>query len=162
MTYRWPASMPMGIVVIFMRSSACPSNSPWAWVLVLRPNRVEEKVYILACWCIQKTYPEFIDAYGCYCPSVRSSGHLGLVLDGLGHGCCHHWEIREIYVAITVCTFSFAIDILRPDQPDNVDRCTRHDQWEFPYLNKLNTVSSKCTTQNNGHIHIRTKYDSVK
>ena len=29
-------------------------------------------VYILVCWCIQMTYPQFIDGYGCYCPSVLS------------------------------------------------------------------------------------------
>ena len=43
-----------------------------------------KKVYILACWCIQMSYPPFINAYGYYCPSVHWSGHLGLGLLGLG------------------------------------------------------------------------------
>ena len=51
---------------------------PWDWVRVLRTNCLEEIVYILAYWCIQMADPQFIDAYGYYCPSVRSSGHLGL------------------------------------------------------------------------------------
>ena len=50
-----------------------------------------------------------IDTYGYYCPSVHSSGYLGLGLLGLELGlsslllqsCCHHWRIRWIYVAIT-------------------------------------------------------------
>ena len=68
MTYPRSISMPMGIVVI---SRIWPSNCLWAWVLILRPTRFEEKVYIFVCWCIQKTYPKFIDAFGYYCPSVR-------------------------------------------------------------------------------------------
>ena len=80
-----------------------PSNCPWAWVLVLRTNCLEEMVYISACWCILMIYTQFIDAHGYYCLSVRSSVHLGLGL-GLARGwllpslgdtgdiCCHYWQ----------------------------------------------------------------------
>ena len=47
-----------------------PSDHPWDWVWILQTNRMEEMVYILACWCIQMIFLQFIDAYGHNCPSV--------------------------------------------------------------------------------------------
>ena len=81
-------------------------------VWVLRTNRLEEMVYILACWYMQITCPQFIDAYGYYCPSVHSSGHLGWglgwargwllpSLGDTGDNCCHYWQ--HILVVLVAC-----------------------------------------------------------
>ena len=67
---------------------------------------LEEKVYILAYWCIQITYPQFIDAYGYYWPFVGPLGFVGVGVGvgGWGRGgfvtslgdtgdiCCHYWQ----------------------------------------------------------------------
>ena len=69
----------------FMRSSVCPTVRGlrfWCCGQIAC-----KKVYVLACWCIQMSYPPFIDAYGYlwyHCPSVHWSGHLDLGLLGLG------------------------------------------------------------------------------
>ena len=79
-----------------------PSDHPCDWVWVLQTNRLDEMVYILACWYIQMIYLQFIDACEYYCPSVHSSGHLGLVfgwakwcllppLGDTGDICSHYW-----------------------------------------------------------------------
>ena len=59
--YRW--------VLLSFHVFVRPVNCPWAWVLVLRTNLLAETIYILACWCIQTTYPLFINAYGYWYPS---------------------------------------------------------------------------------------------
>ena len=86
-------------VLLSVRPSMC---SPHFQVSVhLLTNQLEEMVYILACWCIQMTYLQFINAYRYYCPSVHSSGHLvsgsglgwasGWLLPSLRDICCHNW-----------------------------------------------------------------------
>ena len=59
-------------VLLSFHASVRPSICPSARVLVLLTNLLEEKVYIVACWCIQMTYPQCIDAYWYSCPSIRS------------------------------------------------------------------------------------------
>ena len=44
----------------FVHINRRPSNSLWAWILVLRTNLLEEIIYILVCRCIQMTYHQFI------------------------------------------------------------------------------------------------------
>ena len=44
-----------------------PSDHPCDWVWVLQTNRLDEMVYILACWYIQMIYLQFIDACEYYC-----------------------------------------------------------------------------------------------
>ena len=56
------------------------------------------KDYILACWYIQMTCIQFINAYRYYCPSVHLSGNLGSGL-GLGWASGSGWllpSLREI------------------------------------------------------------------
>ena len=43
-------------VLLSLYAFAHPSDHPWDLVWVLRTNRLEEMVYILACWCIQIRY----------------------------------------------------------------------------------------------------------
>ena len=73
---------------------------------------LEEKVYILAYWCIQITYPQFIDAYGYYWPFVGRFGFLGVgvgvggwatggfvtSLGDTGDICCHYWQHIVVYI----------------------------------------------------------------
>ena len=96
------ASIPMGIIVI---SCVHPSiQLSMSLGFGIADKSLGRKVYILACWCIQMTCLQFINAYRYYCPSVHLSGHLG---SGLGLGwasgsgwllpslrdiCCHYWQ----------------------------------------------------------------------
>ena len=74
--YPYTPPMPMGVVVIScVRPSVQLSMSVGFWFC---GHIAWKKIYMLACWYIQMTYPQFIDACGYYCPTVHSSGHLGL------------------------------------------------------------------------------------
>ena len=96
-------------VLLSFHAFVHPCDHPGDWVWVLQTNRLDEMVYNLACWCIQMTCVQFIDACGYYCPSVHSSGHLALVfgwarewllpsLGDTGDICCHYWQhILVIY-----------------------------------------------------------------
>ena len=55
----------------------------------------------LACWCIQMTCLQFIDAYGYCCPLFIRPAIWVLFWGGRVVGCCHHWEMRGISVAVT-------------------------------------------------------------
>ena len=64
---------------------------------ILKINHVEEMVFILVWWCVQVTYPQFIDAYGVslsICPFKWPFG-FGLVRVGVGggEGCRHYWGV---------------------------------------------------------------------
>ena len=58
-------------VLLSFHAFVRPSKCLWAWVLVLPTSLLEEKVFILACWCIQMTCRQFIYAYEYHCQPVR-------------------------------------------------------------------------------------------
>ena len=104
-----------GWILFSFHAFVHPSDHPWDWVWVLRTNCLEEMVYILACWCIQMASFQFIDAYWYYCPSVRSSGHLGLGLGSgraKGGGCCHHWGYGGYLLPLLAAHSSFDIVLI--------------------------------------------------
>ena len=122
----------------FMHSSNCPTIHGIDWVQVLRTNRLEEMVYILSCWCIQITCPQFIDAYWYYCPFIHPfttfSGFCTFADKSRGRNrtkfAC--WCIQMIYPRPT----SMSMDIV-------VISCIRPSVWpsmgliEFGYCEQI-------------------------
>ena len=66
------APVPMGIVISCIHPSGQLSMSLGFGIV---DKSLGWKDYILACWCIQMTYSQFIHAYGYYCPSVSPPVH---------------------------------------------------------------------------------------
>ena len=71
--FRWltpngTAPVPTGIVISCIHPSVQLSMSLGFGIV---DKSLRWKDYILACWCIQMTYSQFIHAYGYYCPPAR-------------------------------------------------------------------------------------------
>ena len=96
------ASIPMGIIVI---SCVHPSiQLSMSLGFGIADKSLGRKVYILACWCIQMTCLQFINAYIAHlfiCPAIWVQVWVWVGL-AEADGCCHHLGIS---VAITGSTF---------------------------------------------------------
>ena len=87
---------------------------------------MEENVYILSCWCIQMTCPQFIDVrlsirpaiwvWVCWVGVARArlsyvtGGRLLPSLGYTGDICCHYWrQILDFHMNVVLCTLLLSI-----------------------------------------------------